>query len=155
MVTLDEQEHFSFSDRELGTTELQAFFMSLGSEFPEGYTTEYNTGITQFARDAGNSLASGLFITIDYGHLQNDYYHPDRSTGTLQTFHTHTKAENPLLSPGEIDITAMSISPACKPLASRLGFTAPGLALRRAILPNMPVNGYLRWKASPNPLISS
>ena len=105
MVTRDEQGDFTFTDQEIQQPELKAFFASLGNDFPEGYTTEYNPGISQFAREAGKSLDSGLLITIDYGHLQHDLYHPDRSTGTLQTFHAHTKAENPLLYPGEIDIT--------------------------------------------------
>lgn len=78
---------------------------SLHTNFPDHYTTEYNPGINPFTRDAAQALESGIFITIDYGHSTEDYYHPNRTTGTLQTYHQHQKSDDPLVAPGEIDIT--------------------------------------------------
>lgn len=109
MVDTSPNGNLIFTSAEITDPELCSFCKSLshlGTEFPEGYTTEYNPGIARFTKAASRALASGLFITIDYGHLAEDYYHPDRVTGTLQTYHHHRNSNNPLESPGEIDITS-------------------------------------------------
>lgn len=105
VVDLDADEALTLVPRKIDDTALAAFCASLGQSFPEGYTTEYNPGIDTFTQSASRALKSGLFITIDYGHTTADYYHPDRTTGTLQTYYQHQKAEDPLVAPGEIDIT--------------------------------------------------
>lgn len=97
----------SFIETAISDPALADFCHSLDqrASYPDGYTTEYNPGLRDFAESAGKTLESGLLITIDYGHHADDYYHPDRSKGTLQTYHQHQKSDNPLASPGEIDIT--------------------------------------------------
>ncbi|MFK7910988.1 MAG: class I SAM-dependent methyltransferase [Akkermansiaceae bacterium] len=125
MVSLDEEGQFTLATDEIETDEIQVFFDDLGNHYPDGYTTEYNIGMTDFVRDASRSIESGLFLTIDYGHLQSDYYHPDRSTGTLQTYQAHQKAENPLQSPGELDITAHVDFTRLQKTAEQAGFHSP------------------------------
>ncbi len=124
--------HFIPSDCE--ETELAAFCESLGTDFPEGYTTEYNPGVTRFAREASAALEAGLFITIDYGHHAADYYHPGRSSGTLQTYHRHQKSENPLERPGEIDITSHVDFTRLTTAAESAGFAAPALSTQASYL---------------------
>jgi SAM-dependent MidA family methyltransferase len=78
-----------------------------------------------FVKHVADALDSGLFLTIDYGHLQQDYYHPDRSEGTLQTYHAHRKSDNPLQLPGEIDITAHIDFSRLEKAAEAAGFHSP------------------------------
>lgn len=106
MVGLDKNNALTLTPQKIDNSELQAFCRSLGSQFPDGYTTEYNPAISSFTSEVSLALSSGLFITIDYGHSTEDYYHPDRTTGTLQTYYKHQKAEDPFVAPGEIDITS-------------------------------------------------
>lgn len=106
VVHLAEDQSLCLIPQEIKNPDLKAFCNQLGQAFPDGYTTEYNPGIAPFVHDVAHALSSGLFITIDYGHATEDYYHPDRVTGTLQTYHQHQKAENPLVSPGNLDITS-------------------------------------------------
>jgi len=98
---------FEFINSPITDPALTEFCQSLDqlATYPDGYTTEYNPGLKAFAQGSAESLSSGLLITIDYGHHAEDYYHPDRNEGTLQTYHRHQKSDNPLSSPGEIDIT--------------------------------------------------
>ncbi len=124
--------HFIPTDCE--ETELDAFCQSLGTHFPDGYTTEYNPGITRFVREASAALEAGLFITIDYGHRATDYYHPGRSTGTLQTYHRHQKSENPLERPGEIDITSHVDFTRLITAAESAGFASPALSTQASYL---------------------
>ncbi|MBT8037337.1 MAG: SAM-dependent methyltransferase [Verrucomicrobiae bacterium] len=114
--------------------ELRGFCQSLGTSFPEGYTTEYNPGITRFTQEASAALAKGLFITIDYGYHADDYYHPDRCTGTLQTYHKHQKSDNPLERPGEIDITCHVDFTRLTTAAESAGFESPTLSPQASYL---------------------
>lgn len=123
-----------FQDSELPPGGAREFFDALGGGYPEGYTTEYNTGIAGFARSAAGSIESGLFVTIDYGHLGHDYYHPSRSAGTLQTYRAHRKAEDPLESPGEIDITAHVDFSRLQSGAESAGFHSPWFGTQASYL---------------------
>ncbi len=78
----------------------------LGNHFPHGYRTEVRSRFCDFLEPLTRCLSSGLLLWADYGFARPEYYHPDRKSGTLRTFSNHRAAENPLASPGEIDITA-------------------------------------------------
>ncbi|MCW1887348.1 SAM-dependent methyltransferase [Luteolibacter flavescens] len=73
---------------------------------PAGYRTEIRCGVRDFLRPLAAAMAGGRMLWIDYGFPQDDYYHEARTTGTLRTFSRHRAGEDPLDSPGEIDITA-------------------------------------------------
>lgn len=73
---------------------------------PEGYTTEWNDTMDSFFEDIVVLRPQGLFLFIDYGRPQHDYYSPQRTQGTLRTYHQHTRTDNPLINVGEQDITA-------------------------------------------------
>lgn len=113
---------------------LAAFCAQLGTQFPEGYTSEYNPGIETFAEQASRTLASGALITIDYGHSSEDYYHPGRSEGTLQTYHQHQKSDDPLVMPGEIDITCHVDFGRLQRGAENAGFTSASLRSQASYL---------------------
>jgi len=107
-----------------------------GTTYPEGYTTEFNASLSPFAREASDVLDSGLFISIDYGHHAEDYYHPDRSAGTLQTYHQHQKSDDPLAFPGEIDITSHVDFTRLTTAAESAGFEFTSLSTQASYLTN-------------------
>ncbi|QJE97647.1 class I SAM-dependent methyltransferase [Luteolibacter luteus] len=74
--------------------------------FPAGYRTEVRDNFPEFLAPLVGAMASGRMLWIDYGFPRDDYYHESRTKGTLRTFSQHRAAEDPLQSPGEIDITA-------------------------------------------------
>jgi SAM-dependent MidA family methyltransferase len=51
-------------------------------------------------------LESGVILMIDYGFSQREYYHPQRSEGTLMCHYRHFAHGDPFLYPGLQDITA-------------------------------------------------
>ena len=100
----------------------------LGGDFPIGYRSELRTNYGGFFAPLLAGLSSGLLLWFDYGFARPEYYHPARHQGTLRTFSRHRAADNPLLTPGEIDITAhvdftavaeVAISLDCHPLLFR------------------------------------
>jgi len=74
--------------------------------WPEGYRTEVCTSIDPFFKEIAKKLISGAVITIDYGFPRQDYYHPERTRGTLLAYYRHRALENPYLRPGHQDLTA-------------------------------------------------
>lgn len=79
---------------------------AVAGDFSEGYRTEFRTNYAEFLAPLTQALSRGTLLWIDYGFARPEYYHPDRTTGTLRTFSKHRAAEDPLATPGELDITA-------------------------------------------------
>ena len=80
----------------------------LGAGYPDGYRTEVRT-IPQWRGFLAPLLAGlrrGRMLWIDYGYAAPDYYHPARTDGTLRAFSRHRVVANPLVAPGEADLTA-------------------------------------------------
>ncbi len=78
----------------------------IGDDFPLGYRAEVRTNIGHFLAPLSRCLTRGLLLWPDYGFARPELYHPDRSSGTLRTFSKHRAGDDPLATPGEIDITA-------------------------------------------------
>lgn len=85
---------------------LLAALTPLGENFPDGYRSEVRSCYQAVLAPLAAALTSGLLLWIDYGFARADYYHPDRTAGTLRTFAKHQAGENPLANPGAGDITA-------------------------------------------------
>ena len=73
---------------------------------PDGYRTEINRRQAAFIADLSHFLARGVAVFADYGYPRQEYYHPDRSSGTLQCHYRHLVHGDPLWAPGLQDITA-------------------------------------------------
>jgi SAM-dependent MidA family methyltransferase len=101
-VTTDVQGEFVWDTAAPCLLELHA----LDVNFPEGYRTEVRTNYQNFLEALTRCLSSGLLLWPDYGFARPEYYQPERKAGTLRTFSKHRAAEDPFVSPGEIDITA-------------------------------------------------
>ena len=112
--------------REITDAALARATSRLGRDFPEGYRTELRTNFGEFLAPLLRCLSSGLLIWPDYGFARPEYYHVARRTGTLRTFSKHRAAEDPLVRPGEIDITAHVDFTAVAEAAMQLG-CVPGI----------------------------
>jgi len=71
---------------------------------------------------------------IDYGYEQAQYYHPDRSSGTLTCYYRHRAHPDPFVYPGLQDITAFVDFDAFADAAIAAGFTVSGLTSQRQFL---------------------
>lgn len=72
----------------------------------DGYESEINLLITPWINSLANTLNQGVILLFDYGYGRTEYYHPDRSCGTLMCFHQHHRHSNPLINVGTQDITS-------------------------------------------------
>ena len=74
---------------------------------PSGrYESEIGLAGRAWMRTVAESLERGVLIVIDYGFTQREYYHPQRSMGTLMCHYRHRAHGDPFYLPGLQDITA-------------------------------------------------
>lgn len=108
-VAYDERG-FIWLDRALDDEPLEqrlaATTEAVGEVFCPGYVTEFNLAQSAWINSLSEMLEKGVALLIDYGFPQHEYYHPDRSTGTLMCHYRHRAHPDPLILVGLQDITA-------------------------------------------------
>lgn len=75
--------------------------------FPDGWRAEINLEAGRWLEQSARLLRPhGFILTIDYGAKARELYTRERRRGTLLCYSRHATNEQPLLFPGEQDITA-------------------------------------------------
>jgi len=95
---------FSWQDQPLNTGALQQAAAAL--DLPAGYLTEINLAAPAFIASLAECMTRGMILMIDYGFPRAEYYHPQRSQGTLMCHYRHHAHGEPFYWPGLQDITA-------------------------------------------------
>ncbi len=90
----------------LSTPEISRHLQRLEVTLQEGQITEINLHALDWLREVARVLGQGLVITIDYGHTAQDFYSPDRLSGTLLCYHRHKVLDDPYHRVGLQDMTA-------------------------------------------------
>ena len=78
----------------------------LAAAFVPGTTIELHAQAEAFVASLGERLARGAAFFIDYGFPAAEYYHPQRTGGTLMCHRAHRADTDPLADAGSKDITA-------------------------------------------------
>ena len=113
-VGLDEAGALRFDARALDaptvslSKEDRALLAQLDAQIaPEiDYVAETHPAGAAFAHTVCTMLARGAAFFIDYGFPRGEYYHPQRTEGTLMCHYRHRAHGDPFLYPGLQDITA-------------------------------------------------
>lgn len=75
-------------------------------EMPPEYVSEICLAAPALVASLADSLQRGALLLIDYGFPRREYYHAQRSAGTLMCHYRHHAHDDPFLYPGLQDITA-------------------------------------------------
>jgi len=97
---------FAWDDQALPDGELKR---RAANVFPPGdfdYLSEINFAAEGLVRTIAGSLEAGVALFIDYGFPEREYYHAQRSMGTLRCHYRHRVNGDPFFWPGLQDITA-------------------------------------------------
>jgi len=123
---------FEWAERPAG----DALKMLAAARFPaEGdHESEINPAAEALIEDIGGRMTGGAALFIDYGFPAAEYYHPQRSAGTLMCHYRHRAHTNPFLWPGLTDITAHVDFSAMAAAGERAGLALAGFAAQAPFL---------------------
>ncbi|MBX3611145.1 MAG: SAM-dependent methyltransferase [Hydrogenophaga sp.] len=122
------------------------------------YLTELQPQAEAFVRTLGDRLQRGAAFFVDYGFPEAEFFHPQRSMGTLVAHRAHRRSDDVLAAPGEQDITAhvnfTGIALAAQDAGlDVIGYTSQGRFLLNAGLIDLARNADLRDNAQMQKLI--
>jgi SAM-dependent MidA family methyltransferase len=69
------------------------------------YESEIGLAARAWMRSMAERLDEGVILVVDYGFPRHEYYHPQRTGGTLMCHYRHRAHADPFAHPGEQDIT--------------------------------------------------
>ena len=99
-------ERFTWARGPLSDPALRATIAALPEDLPPGYTTEVNLAAAAWLRSFAPLLQRGAFLLFDYGFPAHEFYHPQRTDGTLVCHYRHRVHNDPLTRVGLQDITS-------------------------------------------------
>ena len=105
-VAGDEPARLALTWGEPSTKRLTSYVERIGVGLREDQVIEVNLDAVDWLARIARGLRRGFLMTIDYGDVAQLLWAPDRSSGTLRSFHNHRLIESPLERIGEQDITA-------------------------------------------------
>lgn len=79
---------------------------ALGAPLPDGYRSELLPQLGAWIHSIADTLSEGAMLFVDYGLARAEFYHPERSDGTLIAHYRHRVLTDPLYLPGLCDLTA-------------------------------------------------
>ena len=112
-------------------------------EWPDGYRTEVHPEQSALVETLARSIKRGALLLIDYGFPTAEYYHPQRTGGTLMCHYRHQAHTDPLVLPGLQDITAHVDFSAVARAAARGGVEIAGYTTQAQFLVNTGITDLL------------
>lgn len=103
-VSLDAEGRFVWQDRPLPPGPLLEAARSIVA--PPGYVSEIGLAVRGLVASLAERLTHGVLLFLDYGFPRAEYYHPQRTNGTLMCHRAHRAHADPFDLPGLTDLTA-------------------------------------------------
>lgn len=106
---------------------VEALMRELDQPWPKGFESEVCVDLQPWLKSITQSLSHGLCLFIDYGYTRDNYYHPDRSEGTLVCHYRHRAHFDPFVWPGLTDLSSFVDFDLLAEAAQASGFDVAGL----------------------------
>jgi len=116
-------------------------------DLPEDYETELNLAARAFVKSLARVIERGALLLVDYGFPAAEYYHPQRSCGTLMCHYRHHAHDDPFVLVGLQDITAHVDFTAIADAGVEAGFTVLGYTAQAQFLVNCGITDILAQTA--------
>lgn len=110
------------------------------------YESELALFARAWMRSLGRFLERGAILVIDYGFPAREYFHPQRSMGTLACHYRHRVHGDPFFLPGLQDITAHVDFSALARAAEDAGLEVMGYANQTQFLVNCGITDLLAFE---------
>ncbi|MDN8582627.1 SAM-dependent methyltransferase [Eikenella corrodens] len=115
----------------------------------DGYTSELHLRQQAFIRTLAQRLTRGTLLFIDYGFDAAQYYHPQRSGGTLIGHYRHHAVHNPFEHIGLTDLTCHVNFTAIAEAACQAGLDLIGYTTQATFLLNLGLTDLLAAQGEP------
>jgi SAM-dependent MidA family methyltransferase len=99
-------DEFTFVTAPIMDAELRLHLDTIPRDLSGPYETEVNLAALKWIETLAQKLIRGCVLTVDYGFSRDDFYAPERRSGTLQCYSRHRTVSSPLTGVGNVDITA-------------------------------------------------
>lgn len=116
----------------------------------EDYLSEICPAACGLVNSLAGCLEKGVLLLIDYGFGAREYYHPQRSHGTLMCHYRHHAHDDPFFLPGLQDITSHVNFTAIAESGIDAGMKLLGYTSQAFFLINCGIAGQLQGTASEN-----
>lgn len=107
------------------------------------YRSEIGLIAQAFIATIARVLERGAALFIDYGFVAREFYHPQRSMGTLRCHYRHRAHDDPFYLPGLCDITAHVDFSAIAEQGTRAGLQLAGFTTQAHLLINCGITDLL------------
>ena len=146
------ENHLAWSDR-AASTDIDSSSKKIRIELPPSgrYESELALLARLWMRSLGRILERGALLVIDYGFPEREYFHPQRSMGTLACHYRHHVHADPFYLPGLQDITAHVDFSALARAAREGGLDVLGYATHAQFLVNCGITDVLAKENADDP----
>ncbi len=117
---------FVFITRAISDSRLRERLTTLPAPPAETYETEINLAALDWIETLSRKLERGLVLIADYGLPRDQFYAPDRTSGTLQAYARHRALPTSLENIGECDLSTHVEWTSLAEHAVELGLTIVG-----------------------------
>ena len=107
---------------------------ALVAPLAEGFKSEIALALPAWLASVAAALDRGCMLFVDYGLPRREYYHPQRSSGTLICHYRHRAHADPFLWPGLQDLSAWVDFSACADAARAAGLDVAGFTTQAQFL---------------------
>ena len=122
---------------------VRAIERQLGTELPEGYTSEINLRLDPWLHALARVLKAGAMFFIDYGLPRAQYYRPERHDGTLLCHFRQRFHSDPFIHVGLQDIGAWVDFTAAAEAATDAGLEVAGFTTQAHFLMGLGIEQHL------------
>jgi SAM-dependent MidA family methyltransferase len=119
-------------------------------KMPDGTLSDMSLAVRGLVSSLSERLHQGMLLFIDYGFGAREYYHPQRTQGTLMCHYRHHAHDDPFFLPGLQDITAHVDFTAVAEAAIDAGLHLYGYTTQAYFLINGGITGLLAETDSEN-----
>lgn len=139
-----EEFRWCLGSAETGLSALvRAIEAEVGEPLAVGYESEFSALLQPWLATLAEHLEAGTVLLFDYGYERREYYHPQRSAGTLVCHYRHRVHYDPLVLPGLQDISASVDFSALARAGKEAGLTLAGYTTQAWFLLNNQVTEIL------------
>lgn len=121
----------------------------LDEPLAEGYESEINFAACGWIKSVAGFVDAGMVLLVDYGFPQHEFYHPQRSGGTLMCHYRHRAHPDPLVLIGLQDITAHIDFTSITEAAAASGFDVTGFTTQAHFLLSLGIEQRIAGAADP------